>query len=262
MKIVCPHCNFTREMPDAQVPERPVKVTCPQCRQGFPFDKRTAAGSAAEEPGMPSASGAAAPAASPEARTTCPACGLEQAAGDACQGCGLNYAKWAARQESRDYPASPPPPAPPFPERAAYLYDTPAGLPKAGFWIRLAASLLDTVILVAVQFAIEAALNLIGGNLDEIALSLIAGLCSMVISLTYYIFFTGYNGQTPGKMALRIQVVRTDGTPMTYGRAFLREVLGKFVSGIVLGIGYLVVAFDRDKQGWHDKIAKTYVIRL
>jgi uncharacterized RDD family membrane protein YckC len=63
-------------------------------------------------------------------------------------------------------------------------------------------------------------------------------------------------------MALRIQVVRTDGTPMTYGRAFLREVLGKFVSGIVLGIGYLVVAFDRDKQGWHDKIAKTYVIRL
>jgi uncharacterized RDD family membrane protein YckC len=49
---------------------------------------------------------------------------------------------------------------------------------------------------------------------------------------------------------------------MTYGRAALREILGKFVSGITLGIGYLMVAFDAHKQGLHDKIADTCVIHL
>jgi uncharacterized RDD family membrane protein YckC len=76
------------------------------------------------------------------------------------------------------------------------------------------------------------------------------------------VFFIGYCGQTPGKMALRIKVVCTDGSQLTYGRAAKREVLGKFVSSILLGIGYLMVAFDHRKQGLHDKIADTYVIKL
>ena len=54
----------------------------------------------------------------------------------------------------------------------------------------------------------------------------------------------------------------TDGSQLTYGRAAKREVLGKFVSSILLGIGYLMVAFDSQKQGLHDKIADTYVIKL
>jgi uncharacterized RDD family membrane protein YckC len=78
----------------------------------------------------------------------------------------------------------------------------------------------------------------------------------------YVVFFTGYCGQTPGKMALRIKVIRTDGSPLSYGRAFLREVPGKFISSILLGIGYLMVAFDGQKQGLHDKIADSYVIKL
>jgi uncharacterized RDD family membrane protein YckC len=63
-------------------------------------------------------------------------------------------------------------------------------------------------------------------------------------------------------MALRIKVIRTDGSPINYGRAALREVLGKFISSILLGIGYLMVAFDNRKQGLHDKIGDTYVIKL
>jgi uncharacterized RDD family membrane protein YckC len=83
-----------------------------------------------------------------------------------------------------------------------------------------------------------------------------------VLTVAYYVFFTGYCGQTPGKMALRIKVIRTNGMEIGYGKAALREVLGKFVSGILLGIGYLMVAFDLQKQGLHDKIADTYVIKL
>ena len=63
-------------------------------------------------------------------------------------------------------------------------------------------------------------------------------------------------------MALRIKVIMTDGSEITYGKAAMREILGKFVSGILLGIGYLMVAFDSQKQGLHDKIANTYVIKL
>ena len=63
-------------------------------------------------------------------------------------------------------------------------------------------------------------------------------------------------------MALRVKVIRTDGSHVTYGRAALREVPGKFISSILLCVGYLMVAFDSQKQGLHDKIADTYVIKL
>jgi uncharacterized RDD family membrane protein YckC len=63
-------------------------------------------------------------------------------------------------------------------------------------------------------------------------------------------------------MAARIKVIRTDGTQITYARAILREVVGKFLSKIILGIGYLMVAVDSRKQGLHDKIADTYVIKI
>ncbi len=94
------------------------------------------------------------------------------------------------------------------------------------------------------------------------ALSLVYSLFGTVLSMAYYVFFTGYCGQTPGKMAIRVKVIRTDGEDIGYGRAFFREVLGKFVSAIIFGIGYLMVAFDAQKQGLHDKIANTYVIKL
>ncbi|NIQ94676.1 MAG: RDD family protein, partial [Desulfuromonadales bacterium] len=53
------------------------------------------------------------------------------------------------------------------------------------------------------------------------------------------------------KMAVRVKVIRTDGEDIGYGRSFFREVLGKFVSTIILCIGYLMVAFDAQKQGLH-----------
>ena len=63
-------------------------------------------------------------------------------------------------------------------------------------------------------------------------------------------------------MLLRIQVVRTDGATLGYGKAFYREVIGKFLSGIIFAIGYLMAAFDDQKQALHDRMARTYVIKL
>jgi hypothetical protein len=61
-------------------------------------------------------------------------------------------------------------------------------------------------------------------------------------------------------MIVGIKVVGKDGLPISSGKALLRYV-GYIVSGAVLSIGFLWAAFDRKRQGWHDKMAGTYVIR-
>lgn len=138
-------------------------------------------------------------------------------------------------------------------------------LPKAGFWIRVVASFLDGIILFVVQFILGALLAMAGfaaGNGGSDELSSLVMLFSYIISFAYYIIFTGHCGQTPGKMAVRIKVIHTDGSDIGYGKATFREVIGKFISGIILCIGYLMVAFDSQKQGLHDRMADTYVIKL
>ena len=62
-------------------------------------------------------------------------------------------------------------------------------------------------------------------------------------------------------MICHLKVVQENGEELTYGKSFLR-VIGYFFSTIALNLGFLWVAFDRKKQGLHDKIAGTYVIRL
>ena len=117
-----------------------------------------------------------------------------------------------------------------------------------GFWIRLAALLIDTLILGVGQ----AVLGLILGD---------AGAVGLVLNLAYYVLFTGLRGQTPGKMAVGITVIDERGNVPGLTRALIREVPGKLLSGLALGLGFVWVAWDEKKQGWHDKIAKTYVVR-
>jgi uncharacterized RDD family membrane protein YckC len=143
-----------------------------------------------------------------------------------------------------------------------------ADLPKAGFWIRAAAAFVDALISGALQgvilflFAGLLSLLLNGYDGDSIVMISLGWLLGSSVGVVYYVYFTAFGGQTPGKMALRIKVVRTDSSALTLGRAFYRETLCKFVSGIILGIGYLMVAFDEKKQGLHDRMADTYVVRL
>ncbi len=140
-------------------------------------------------------------------------------------------------------------------------------LPKAGFWMRLVAAIIDAFIVFVLQFLLGTLLALAGvaaagqqasaGNL-----AILVQLFGFALSCGYYVVFTGYCGQTPGKMALRIKVIRRDGSSLSYGRAAFREIPAKFISGIIFGIGYLMVAFDEQKQGLHDRMADTYVIKL
>jgi uncharacterized RDD family membrane protein YckC len=83
----------------------------------------------------------------------------------------------------------------------------------------------------------------------------------LLVGILYYWFFTGLRGQTPGKMAVGIKVIDAQGNRPGLGIAALREVLGKLISTIVLCLGFLWIAWGKEKQGWHDRIASTHVVK-
>lgn len=76
----------------------------------------------------------------------------------------------------------------------------------------------------------------------------------------YFMILTWKNGETLGKKWLKIKVVSTNGAKLTLMQTFLREVIGKWLSGAVMNVGYLWALWDKDRQTWHDKIAGTYVV--
>ena len=144
-----------------------------------------------------------------------------------------------------------------------------------GFWRRLVAYTIDKIILYFISLFLLLiaflALGQGGLSLSNIVatgdiprgtgLVVIAYAVAMFITdMIYFIWFHGSVGQTPGKMILGLRVIQASGDDMTFGAAFLRWV-GTLVSSFFLSLGYLWIAFDGKKQGWHDKIAATLVIR-
>jgi uncharacterized RDD family membrane protein YckC len=88
------------------------------------------------------------------------------------------------------------------------------------------------------------------------------GLLSFIIGAGYqWYFLTQQNGQTPGKMLMKIRVIKTDGTRISDSDAVLRYI-GYLINSAVASIGWIWAVFDKKNQGWHDKIAKTYVVKL
>ncbi len=84
-------------------------------------------------------------------------------------------------------------------------------------------------------------------------------LAELLIVVSYFTFFHGYTGQTPGKKLFGLKVVHTSGLPLTFGQAFLRWV-GYVLSALPMSAGFLWAVIDKNKQGWHDKLSDTYVI--
>lgn len=96
----------------------------------------------------------------------------------------------------------------------------------------------------------------------EESVKAVAFVLVLLFSLGYSVLFTGLVGQTPGKRAVGIKMVLADGRVPAVGRAFLREVVGKFLSGLVLCVGYLWMLWDAERQCWHDKPAGTRVAQV
>jgi len=148
----------------------------------------------------------------------------------------------------------------------------------AGFWIRLLARLLDGLILgipFAILFGIFGAFGALFANSSSssdqtaqgAAVALFGGvflllyLFALVVTVGYWIYFWGSTGQTLGMRLLRLRIVDAKtGGPIGYGRAAIR-LLMTIVNSWACYIGWIWVAFDPRKQGWHDKVADSVVIR-
>lgn len=88
-----------------------------------------------------------------------------------------------------------------------------------------------------------------------------ANAVGLLIDLVYFVGFWAWRGQSPGMIPFNMRVVlAADGGKIDVVRALLRYV-GLIISFVVLLLGVIWVAFDRRKQGWHDKIAGTVVVR-
>ena len=132
----------------------------------------------------------------------------------------------------------------------------------AGFWVRLGATLIDTVIIVIV---ITIPLSFIYGEQYWLGSQYIRGFWDFILGWVVPIvatiwFWLRYLG-TPGKMALKLKIVDAKtGKKMTTGQAIGRY-FAYLVSIIPFCLGFIWIGIDSRKQGWHDKLAGTVVIK-
>jgi uncharacterized RDD family membrane protein YckC len=116
--------------------------------------------------------------------------------------------------------------------------------PKAGFWERMAAGFLDMVLIGIIAGAAVHSASL-----------------TMLVALAYFSAMWTWKGTTVGGIVLGLKVVRADGQPLPFLVALTRALAAAF-SIFVLFLGIFWIAWDLDKQGWHDKIAGTVVLKL
>ncbi|MGA2178910.1 MAG: RDD family protein [Verrucomicrobiota bacterium] len=151
-------------------------------------------------------------------------------------------------------PGNPPPVAPQAQMVAGTPPVTPSvhilSFPKAGFWERMGAAFLD-IVFVCLVIAVA-------GRLFEHHINLPF---KLIIVLAYFTGLWAWKGTTIGGIVLKLQVVRHDGGPLTFLVALVRGLTAAF-SAVVLFLGFFWIGWDREKQGWHDKIAGTVVVRL
>lgn len=131
----------------------------------------------------------------------------------------------------------------------------------AGFWIRVGASLIDTIFMALIIFPI---LTLMYGTDYWLGDSLSAGpieiFLNYILPAIAVIAFWVYKSATPGKMLCKLKIISTkDGNAPSIGQLIGRY-FAYYVSMIPFFIGFIWVAFDKNKRGWHDKLSSTAVV--
>lgn len=206
----------------------------------------------------------------------CPSCGVvNKADSQYCHACGSALTR---------VDTSPPPVSIPCPRcrslnapRTAFCYScglpleefgglpgravVPAGTP-AGFWIRLLAWLIDTVVLAGVHLIL---LTVMPGTSIELyyadeSLWATADSIMIILSAVYYTVGVSVFSTTVGKRVLGLYVLRRDGARVSGLRAFARHVASG-ISALLLFVGYLMIGFSQDKRGLHDHMCDTVVIK-
>lgn len=138
---------------------------------------------------------------------------------------------------------------------------------RAGFFVRLAAYLIDEFIvgigLIALKVVFFFVTLSMPGSLlkqDFIFEYSVVDMILYIVGVTYFILFTYCTGSTVGKKLLHLQVVSVEDRKVTLFEVIYRETVGRFLSGLVLGIGYFLALVHKEKKTLHDLLSDTQVV--
>ena len=140
-----------------------------------------------------------------------------------------------------------------------------AAMDYAGFWIRFGALAIDGFILGIINLVIFIPLGMLMPTSPETPMAILSFMPVLMllqygIPAAYDTWFVGRYGATPGKMACKLKIAVTDDSRLSYLRALGRH-FAKYLSGMILLIGYIMAAFDDQRRTLHDRICETRVVR-
>ena len=151
-----------------------------------------------------------------------------------------------------------------------------------GFWRRLIAYLLDGILLGVLNFFVlepltgaivrspalapltynllKPMINWMGSTVSATSTTTLGMVLSALLAGLYFVAFWTFVGRTPGMLLLGMKIVTGDGRRPGFVRSLIRYI-GYFVSAILFCLGFIWIGIDARKQGWHDKLAGTFVAR-
>jgi uncharacterized RDD family membrane protein YckC/RNA polymerase subunit RPABC4/transcription elongation factor Spt4 len=227
--------------------------------------------------------------------TFCPECGIkvkgvflcEYCGGplepddEFCPGCGKAVPKRKPKPKVSEKPKPPPPVEKPPPEKEK-VETTEKGTEKtqyippqiryAGFWSRFFALVLDLIFVPLIFSPLIIGSMVVAYFLGNLYSNIIdtdyiyqftGGIGLITYSIIFFFYYLiGHSfGSTIGKKIMGIRLVTFNGSRPGFWRALVRETIGRFIASIIFYLGYLWIAWDSHKQGWHDKIVGTFCIR-
>lgn len=231
--INCVFCGYSRQLDAARVPAGEIKVTCPKCKMSFPFRKDEGDFSFRASP-------------------------------DQTQSPSQPQAEFPARASTVQPPQAP--------------VSAPPSVRFAGFWIRLLAYIIDNLIwlvvflMLAVPLGLASVFTALSGGDDVKALFAVGGIVVALFavavgSVFYYVLCWKKWGRTLGMRVAGIKVIDYKGDLLVTSNAFLRWLMGYMLPGMIPYIGALaylalgiMIGVNEKKQGWHDLLAKSYVV--
>ena len=147
------------------------------------------------------------------------------------------------------------------------MQNRPDNQVNAGFFVRLAAYLVDCLIVGAVLLAIRVPIwvsQLASPDnpivRDFIFSYSIADIVIYGLTATYFIIFTYKTGSTIGKKMFHLRVISSEDRDLTLCEVVFRETVGRFLSALIVNVGYIIIGFTKEKQGLHDMLSDTEVI--
>ena len=137
----------------------------------------------------------------------------------------------------------------------------------AGFAPRFAAYVIDLLVvgicMLTIKIPVFITSLFITNNILEQAILFeysVIDITTYICGVAYFILLTYYTGTTLGKKLMNLRVVSTKSEKLTWIQVIYRETVGRFLSGVIYGVGYILIALDRNKRGFHDILSDTNVV--